>query len=440
MSGANGGPGFSSDETDLGRLLNRIDQFIRLYVVLRSSAQAHAIVLWVAFTWIFEQFDTVPYLSITSPEKRSGKSRLLDLLELLVARPWRAVLPSEAVVFRKIEKDAPTLLLDEIDAIYGPKAREHEGLRALLNAGHRRGSKVPRCVGPRHDVVDFDVFGPKALAGIGELPDTVADRSIPVRLSRRKRTEVVKRFRFKEAEDGAIPLREGLEAWAASVDLLGARPEVPEALNDRAADGWEPLVAIADAAGGDWPERAREAALTLHGAEDEGAATIGVRLLADLKLAFTEPGSPDALFTAAIVAALRPLEDAPWGDLDGKGKLLDARGLANLLRPYGVRPRPVRVGAATGKGYKRKDFEDAWSRYVPAPAVTSSQLKEINDLRGNGSVTPGFVVTDSDAPKSSKSLACDAVTAGTGVERGEDDVEPHPPSARAEDDSLGGMF
>ena len=174
------------------------------YVVFPSPHEPVAVALWTAHAHAADAAETSPYLAATSAEKRSGKTRLLDVLEQLTPRPWRAVTPSEAVVFRKLAQDHPTLLLDEVDAIFGTKrqADSHEGLRAILNAGNRRGTTVPRIVGEgkRMRVEDFDVFGPKALAGIGRMPDTVADRSIPVRLERRARTEPVAKFRYREAE------------------------------------------------------------------------------------------------------------------------------------------------------------------------------------------------------------------------------------------------
>jgi hypothetical protein len=247
-----------------GDPLEQLVRFVRRFVVL-SDAQATAVALWVVHTHAFGA-DASPYLAVTSAEKRSGKTRLLDVLELLVAEPWRVVMPSEAVVFRKIDADQPTLLLDEVDAIFGPKANGNaEGLRALLNAGNRRGTKVPRCVGPSQTLVTFSVFCAKALAGIGELPDTIADRAIQIRLKRRGPSETIERFRRRDVEESAATLRESARSWGAerTEALALARPELPEELDDRAQDAWEPLLAIADAAGGSWPETSRAAALEL---------------------------------------------------------------------------------------------------------------------------------------------------------------------------------
>jgi hypothetical protein len=355
---------------DLGRLLDDVRALLERFVVFQRNAQVIAVALWVVHTHVFEHGDVTAYLAITSPEKRSGKSRLLDVLELVVARAWRVVLPSEAVIYRKIAEHAPTLLLDEVDAIYGPKAREHEGLRALLNAGHRRGSKVPRCVGATFKLEEFETYCPKALAGIGKLPDTVADRSISIRLARRKRSERVERFRTRAAAAAAAPLRERLMQWTAAADLREARPEMPDALDDRAQDGWEPLLALADAAGGDWPKRARKAAVELHGEGDPETDSLGVRLLADCR----EVLHAEDLFTAELVEKLRALDTAPWREIPGKNpKPLDAGALARFLKAYGIKSKNVRRGGregAQGKGYRREDFADAWERYL-SPASAS---------------------------------------------------------------------
>jgi Protein of unknown function (DUF3631) len=238
-----------ADMISLKSLIHDVLDLIGRYVAFSSPAQKLTVALWIVHTYVVEQFDTTPYLAITSAEKRSGKSRLLSMLDLLVRRPWSVVLPSEAVVFRTIEDRMPTLLLDEVDAIYGPKARDHEGLRALLNAGFQRGAMVPRCVGTKMEVRDFNVFCAKALAGIGDLPDTIADRSIPIRMRRRAPSEQVARLRRRELQHEAETLRARLEEWSETASFAGSTPDLPDALSDRAQDAWEPLLAIAEAAG-----------------------------------------------------------------------------------------------------------------------------------------------------------------------------------------------
>jgi len=292
-------------------------------------------------------------------------------MELLVRKPWRAVSPSEAVIYRKVEADRPTLLLDEVDAIFGPKPSERtEGLRALLNAGNRRGRTVPRVVGEgrKMQVHDFPTFCAKALAGIGRLPDTVTDRGISIRLQRRARGEAVERFRYRAAAAEAGPLRDALAGALDVKSLEAARPAIPDALSDRAADSWEPLLAIADAAGDKWPMRARAAAVALSGERDDDLddASLSLLLLADCRAAFGT--DTDRLLTAQLIESLLADDERPWREYGRSGHPINAHGISRLLRPYAIRPVLLRIGEAVGRGYRRADLEPAWARYLPPPA------------------------------------------------------------------------
>jgi hypothetical protein len=344
-------------------VLDELAVFVRRYVVV-APEQVDALALWIAHTFTYEAFDCSPYLAITSAEKRCGKSRLFDVLELLVARPWRIVSPSEAVVYRKINRDRPTLLLDEVDTIFGRNG-EGEPLRALLNAGNRVGVRVPRCAGAQRDKLEeFDVYCPKALAGIGRLPDTIADRAIPLELKRRAPDEPIERFRRRDVEPDALILSARVADWTEPNRdyLAGLRPVLPEELEDRAADAWEPLLALAELAGGKWPDRARRAALALSTVADEDDS-LGVRLLADIRRVFEER-APDSIATADLLAALADDEEAPWATLQRGDRPLTARRLASLLSPYKIRPRKWREEGETVRGYRRRDFVDAWGRYL----------------------------------------------------------------------------
>lgn len=347
-----------------------LTQYLKRYVVFVSEDQVLALVLWIIHTHAFEAADATPYPLITSPEKRSGKSRLQEVLELAVADGWRVSGVSEAVLFRKIEKQTPTLLLDELDAIFGTYVEKTEPIRGVINAGSRRGGAISRCVGPNHDVVDFSVFCPKCLAGIdsGKLPDTIRDRAIPIGLHR-KIDEPIERFKYSRAFEQAKPIVTSVKSWVEEnlQGLCDAEPEIPEEINDRAAEGWEPLLAIADMLDEDLGTRAREAAIRLSGEEDFEEASFGSQLLADIRKAWP-PSLADPLPSHNICSNVRLLEDRPWATW-GKGRPnpgLNPRDLARLLRPYGIRPRTVRQSSGTtAKGYHRKQFEDAWRRYVP---------------------------------------------------------------------------
>jgi hypothetical protein len=361
---------------DLAGLLEEVCAFLKRYVVFPLPAeQPLAIALWVAHTWALDAFDYTPYLYVASPEKQCGKTRLLDCLELLTPKPWRAILPSEAVLFRTIEKDRPTLLLDEIDGVFNnSKDERKEALRSLLNAGFEEKAKIPRCIGQGQnlDVKNFAVFCPKVLAGIGKLPDTVRDRCIPIQLVRRSRDERVEKFRKREAENEATAIRSELEGWSKLVGnlLRDSRPVIPDALSDRQQDICEPLLAIAELADGEWPERARTVFVTLciEGDEDE---SIGVKLLSGIRDAF-EAADADRLATKQLLEALVNQEtDAPWAswwehDLNNGNTRGPAQKLARLLKPYRVQARGIRLSDNTTlRGYIREDFEEAWKRYCP---------------------------------------------------------------------------
>ena len=217
---------------------------------------------------------------------------MLEVCELLVAKPWLTGRVTAAVLTRKIDGIQPTLLLDESDAAFSGEKEYAEALRGVLNTGHRRGGKASCCVrqGANFACQDFSTFGPKVIAGIGKLPDTVSDRSIPISLKRAKRGENVERFRRRDAEGQAAKLRGQMEMWSkAEVEnLRNARPALPDALTDRPQDGAEPLIAIADLDDGEWPQASRLALIELCADAQAGDESIGVCLLADIRQVFKD--------------------------------------------------------------------------------------------------------------------------------------------------------
>lgn len=385
-----------------GQLLGEVAEVIERFVVMPDEHASAAVSLFVAHTWALDAAYATPYLAVVSPEKESGKTRLVEVLKLLVRSPWHTASTTESALFRKIEIERPTLLLDEIDAIFGSNTERTEPLRAALNAGNRRGASVARVVGQgaKMEVADFSTFCPKVLAGIdtGRLPDTIRGRSLMIHMKRRRPGEHVERLRERFAEQETAALRESLESWAEGAvdELREAVPDLPDALGDRAADAWEPLLAIADMASGDWPQRARTAAVRLSVSTDDETGR-GAQLLAAVRDAL---GDAQAIATADLLEAINGDEELPFGGWrDGHG--LDARALAKMLRPYGVKPHTVRIGETTHKGYHIDDLADVFARYLPAGSVTS--------------VTPSHDAT-----------ACDAVTDVTpisGVGPADDDED-----------------
>jgi hypothetical protein len=289
--------------------------------------------------------------------------------EPLVPRPIEAVNVTTAYLFRKVGSDEgpPTILHDEIDTVFGPKAKDNEELRGLLNAGHRKGAVAGRCVvkGKTIETEEIPAYCAVALAGLGALPDTIMTRAIVIRMRRRAPDEKVEQWRRRIHSRQGHEIRDKLELWAASAigDMVEDWPEMPPEIQDRDADVWESLFVVANAAGGDWPRLCREAAVALVMESRESSPSLGVRLLSDLRDVF---GAAEKMSTETILNALNTKDDAPWGEL--RGKPLTNIGMSRLLRGYGIKPKAVRIGAHTPRGYSREDFWDAWKRYLPSPS------------------------------------------------------------------------
>ncbi len=353
--------------SDPDGVLDRLVGFLRRFVVYPSADHLVAHALWILHTHLMGIWESTPRIAFLSPEPASGKTRALEVTELLVPNPIQAVNVSPAYLFRKVGGDGnkPTILFDEIDSVFGPKARENEEIRGLLNAGHRRGAVAGRCVvrGKVIETEEIPAYSAIALAGLGDLPDTLLSRSVVVRMRRRAPREEVEAFRRRVHGPEGDDLRLIIEAWADEVqDWIGDLPwpVLPTGIDDRDADLWEPLLSVAEAVGGIWPDRARVAAVALVADSKASRPSLGIRLLSDLQAVFADRSSVP---TEEILATLNLMDEAPWGELQGKP--LNARGLANRLRNYGVSPKNLRVPGGVVKGYAREDLFDAWQRYLP---------------------------------------------------------------------------
>lgn len=352
-------------------ILDGVLCFLSRFVSL-STEQARVVALWVVHTHAIAAADCTAYLSINSAEKQSGKTRLLEVLRPLVRAGWFTGRVTAAVLSRKIDAKAPTLLLDESDAAFKGDQTYAEALRGVLNSGYRRGGCSSLCVGQGAgiDYKDFKTFCAKAIAGIGKLPDTVTDRSIPIRLKRAQRG-TVERFRERNVEWEAQVQKSQIAAWCEAYEeaLRNARPDIPIDLSDRQADVCEPLLAIADAAGGEWPKAARSALIKLCvGAQADDGST-GVRLLQDIKIVFTEKGVTEIASTD-LCDALAVIETSPWADWS-KGRHISPAGLARLLKPFEVYPEPLSNGKV--RGYKLPQLNEAFSLYIGRESVKPSE-------------------------------------------------------------------
>lgn len=360
-------------------LLDELAATFRRYLVLPEGADA-VLALWVVFAAAFEAFLIAPILAITSPEKQCGKTTLLDILERLVPRPLLASNISPAVVFRAVEKFKTTLLIDEADTFLSGS----DELRGVLNSGHRRGGRTLRVVGDSHEPRAFATWSPKAIALIKALPPTLADRSIVISMRRRAPGEPIELLRLDRLE-GFEPLRRRAARFALDHidELSAADPTLPPDFWNRKADNWRPLFAIAECAGGGWPQKTLRAAEALAGNAKEVDTTASIQLLADLRDLFDVHG--DRLHTAQILSKLVAMEDRPWADWR-HGKPMTANQLSRLLKPFGVRPKDVRIDKQVKKGYKREDCDDTFSRYLP-PSEPLQALQSLNGAKKPGSAT-----------------------------------------------------
>lgn len=352
-------------------VLDEIVSGVCRYVAM-PTASAEVVALWVVHSHCFDVSHHTPRLCITAPAKGCGKSTLLDVLSMLVPRAVQTTSLTPAVLFRVIAKATPTLLLDEYDNTLCGRYANSE-LRAILNDGHKRGGCVLRCEGDSNELKAFPTSTPMALAGIGNLPATLADRSIIIRLQKRTSSEKVSNFR----EDRAEHLRKTaskVARWAAdNRQRLGEHePAMPGTIFNRVADNWRPLLSIADCAGGKWPSIAREAALTINEAEDD-AATNEERLLVALQEAFNTMGA-DKIATKELLARLNAEDDGHWIEY-AHGKPISAAQVARLLKPYSITPGSIRMGNTTAKGYALDAaMRNAFDRYIgQPPALLPSQ-------------------------------------------------------------------
>jgi hypothetical protein len=353
---------------DGAAILGQLRAALNRYVILPSPEAAVAVVLWVAASHAQAAWQHAPRLVIRAPEKRCGKSRLLDIVEGTCHNPLITVNASPAAVYRAIGSDTQlTLLVDEADTIFGGKnADANEDLRGLLNAGHQRNRPALRYDAATRTVEKIPTFAMAALAGIGAMPDTIEDRAVIIRMRRRAPGESVRPFRDRRDRPALSEIAAALAGWLGAhlARLERAEPAMP--LEDRAADTWEPLIAVADLAGGPWPALARAAAVTMTTDHAATAATSDrLRLLADLRAAF---GQADALPTVTLIDRLRSDPEAPWADHGPAG--ITPMRLAAMLAEYDIRSATIRFAEPTGqaKGYYRADFADAWDRYSPVPA------------------------------------------------------------------------
>jgi putative DNA primase/helicase len=427
------------DPVDGQVLLAELQATLRRYIVL-GDHEAVVVVLWILGGHVFNEFFIFPRLFITAPEKGCGKTTLLDLLEMLVPRPVKVENITTAALFRTIEAARPSVLLDEADTFVS----KHEELRGVIDSGHKRNGSVIRLVeiDGKLEPRKFSTWAPMALAAIKDLPGTIEDRSIRVKMKRRRADEPVQSL---YRATGIDELARKLARWALdnADELSAADPEMPSGIINRTANNWQPLLAIAEAAGGTWPSRAREAAVALN--SDTSADSTDIELLADIRGAFLTTPPVTVLTSDQLVTGLTLLEDRPWAEINN-GRPLTKHGLARRLRPFRISPGTIWLGAGktpqTGKGYKLEWFQDAFERYLPPlpppPAdstVRSSGPAENKDFSADSKPSGKSDGINPDGLKNGENASVSAapddltVANGGGTPGPEKEADPEPPPA-----------
>jgi hypothetical protein len=378
------------------------------------------VALFTLHTYAWELRDITAYLAIESPRHRCGKSTLLHFLARVVNRPEGAAHISSPAFFRTIQRTRPTLITDQTEEIFKknnilcgilnasysrelayvvrviPRSKKHHGkggkpqpaylpidsleLSSFSSAQDggldaeikNQKSKIenpvddpfkPAADAPDSDVARYCCWCPKVMAQVGHFPETLADRCIVITMQRKTRTEKTERLRrFKKAEADEIRRQCAEFVRQHRDEIANAEPDIPEALNDRAGDVWEPLFVLADLAGGDWPQKARQAAIALSG--DDQATNVVSTLLLDCFLIFTEHKA-ERMFTRDLVQRLNALPNRPWRELlKGKDKLIDDLWLAKQLRPFGIVPTTIWIGQQAARGYLHDAFLEPVRRYT----------------------------------------------------------------------------
>ena len=369
------GPNVTNASEDGAALLDAVDCFLGRRVIYPSEHTRHAHVLWCAHTHLMDCWESTPRLYFKSPEAGSGKTRALEVSEHIVANGLLAMNMTPAYLIRCVSSTPrPTILYDEIDTVFGPKAKEHEDIRAVINSGHRQGAVAGRCMvmGNKVLLVDLPSYGPVALAGLGDLPDTIMDRAVVVPMKKRTSSEEVEPWRRRIDAPKAAELGKRLAIWADSIRAVARDywPEMPEGVEDRDADRWEALLAVADLAGGHWPEIARAAAVADVADKPGEKESQGVLLLTDIRGIFMAnnhyaSNNKPALKTPILVSKLAAIEESPWKSINRGWRWTPAGWLCAFghtgLNPatLGGELRPVRASVrATTTGTLRMRGRD----------------------------------------------------------------------------------
>jgi putative DNA primase/helicase len=404
------------------KLLDDIAKQIRRFIVA-DDVSIDAITLWIVFSHIATKAPVCPNLVFSSAVKACGKSTALNVVSRLVPKPLSVSNISVAALFRVVEMLAPSLLIDEADAMF----RNNDDLRTLVNAGFTKtAATVVRIVGDELAPRLFNVYSPKVVALIGSLPDTIESRSVVVRMRRRLLDEPLEQLRA-DRDQGFEPLAARIARYALDNGdaIIAEEPEIDQSLSDRQADVWRELLRIADHVGGEWPNRARIAAVELC-ARQSDENDLSIKLLGDIQRIFAESPDRTRWPSQALVDELVALDESPWGEIN-HGKPITTNRLARMLARFDLKTTTLRDGTHTPKGYTVSSFIDIFSRYLHSNRNTATNCDnsmQDNDIKccgfvsvadGNRNISPDTVTTMSNQPQDALAQAENSKTVRLGA-------------------------
>jgi hypothetical protein len=342
------------------KLVRKLELFFQRRVILPLGL-ALVLALWVIGTYLYDIFDCFPYLCITSPAKRCGKTLVAELIGLVSARSKTTVNVSEAALFRMIGMFRPTIIMDETETLANQKSERAQFLLSLLNAGHRKNANVIRCVGPDHTPTEFPVYSPKVLLAIGNLPDTFRDRSIIVAMRRRRKDEQITRYRYREVSQKGMRRAALTQVWAETHRKQVESEYLNESLDfldDREADNWASLFSIAVVAVPDRVDELKQIAMRLGKAKNalDVDDSDALHLLSDVRRVFIK-NNLTRISTSELVFRLQRIDESPWDELT-------QYKLARMLKPFGISSRQVWTEKRNVRGYEHDDFKSVFDSYL----------------------------------------------------------------------------
>ncbi|WP_261624955.1 DUF3631 domain-containing protein [Nesterenkonia marinintestina] len=373
-------------------ILDDVTAYVKRFVAFPEDHHSNLVSLWVAHTWLISEFDNTGRLGAFSAEPGSGKSRLMEVVSALSHRSVLSVSATPAAIFREIDKQAGelTLIFDEIDGVYSGKGEDNADLTTILNSGYYRNAYALRCVGDNHETRKFPTFAPVAMAGLSraKIPDALMTRTFVIPMKKRAPGQAVEPYRRRLEQQNVEALSARLAELADDIrpGLAGYFPTMPDAVSDRAADIWEPLIAIADRVGGHWPQTARETCEKIVAQSSDSKPSLGIQLLWDIRTIFEQEGITE-IATGDLIDHLAELEERPWADWYGAP--ISPRKLAEFLRQYDIRTQQFRSTIhGRIRGFRRPDFQDAFTRYLTTQTPSEGHPSEEAGHPGHAGRTP----------------------------------------------------